>query len=110
MRKDDDKVPNLDLFYLWSILTSGVFCNIPHCLEKFLVEKGAKDRKGSSICGGMFVTKLARSYGLFERGTRKFLTMMHTRPFSPLLYKRARIVEDNGRVIFLSPMMMTWWY
>ena len=38
MRKDYDKVRNLDLFLLWCILIPDVFCNIPHCLAKFLAE------------------------------------------------------------------------
>lgn len=80
MRKDDDKVLKLDLFFLWSILTLGIFCNIPHSLANFLAERGIKDRNESSICGGMLVTKLARLYGLFERGGGSFLTMMHTCP------------------------------
>lgn len=29
MRKDDDKVPNLDVFYLWSIITPNTFCSLP---------------------------------------------------------------------------------
>lgn len=76
MRKDSEKVPNLDIYFLWGILTFGVFCNIPHCLATFMAERAAKDRKGAPICGGMLVTKLARSYGLFEIGARSFLTMM----------------------------------
>lgn len=55
-----------------------------------------KDRKSSRICGGMFVCRMARSYGIFERGAGNFLTMMQTPPFNALLYKRARIAEDCG--------------
>lgn len=33
MRKDDDKVASLDVFYLWCIIMSSTFCNIPYCLE-----------------------------------------------------------------------------
>lgn len=51
----------------------------------------------------MFVTKFAHLYGIFEGGAGSFLTMMRTRPFSTLLYKRARIVEDNGGGHFLIP-------
>lgn len=35
MRKDEDKMPNHDVFYLWSIIMSNTFCNIPYCLEKY---------------------------------------------------------------------------
>lgn len=65
MRKDGDKVPNLDLFFLWIIIIPNTFCNIPYCLEKYLADGGVMDRKASRICGGMFVTTLARSYGIF---------------------------------------------
>lgn len=47
------------------------------------------------IGGGILVIKLARSYGLFERGAGSFLTLMPTRCFNILLYKRDRIVWDN---------------
>lgn len=71
MCKDDDKVLTLDIFYLWSIITLDVFCNIPYCLAKYLGEGSVKDRITSKINGGMFVTRLARSYGILERGGRR---------------------------------------
>lgn len=40
MRKDDDKVPTHDVFYLWSIITLDAFCNIPYYLAKYLGERG----------------------------------------------------------------------
>lgn len=52
MRKDDDKVLRLDLFYLWSIITPNTFCNIPYYLAKYLTEGGVKERKTSRICRG----------------------------------------------------------
>lgn len=103
MRKDSDKVPNLDVFFLWSILTPRGFCNIPHCLATYLASRAAKDKTGVPICGGMFFTKLAKSYGLFERGAADILTLMLTRAFNVLLYKRARIMEDNEGNNFSIP-------
>lgn len=67
MRKDAEKVPNVDVFFLRSILLPRVFCNIPHCVAEFLAERVGKDRKGAPICGGMLVTRLARLFGLLER-------------------------------------------
>lgn len=78
MRKDDDKVPSLHVFYLWCIFMPNTFFNIPYFLVKYLADGGVKDQKTSRICGGMWVTKLARSYGIYERGARNYLTMMHT--------------------------------
>lgn len=43
------------------------------------------------------------SYGVFERGTRNHLSMMHPTSFSPLLYKRDRVVEDYGWGEFVIP-------
>lgn len=51
----------------------------------------------------MLVTKLARSYGLFEKGVANFLTLMPTRRFNIFLYKRDRIVQDNGGNNFSFP-------
>ena len=51
----------------------------------------------------MFVSEPARSYGIFKRGAGNILTMMPTPPFNPLLYKRARIVEDYGGGKFSIP-------
>ena len=96
MRKDDDKVPTLDIFYLWSIITLDVFCNLPYCLAKYLAEGAVKERITSKINGRMFVTKLARTYVILEQGAKNFLTMVPTPPFSITLYRRARIIEDYG--------------
>jgi len=78
MRKDDDKVPNLDVFYLWSIIMPNTFCNIPYCLARYLGDGAVKERKTSKINGGIFVTRLARSYGVMGRGLGNTLTMIPT--------------------------------
>ncbi|KAL7605091.1 hypothetical protein Lser_V15G17612 [Lactuca serriola] len=95
-RKDDDKVSNLDVFFLWSIITPDVFCNIPWCIASYLSEGAVKDRKTSRINGGMFVTRLANSFGLMNRGAWNFMTLIPTPPFNPILFRRARIIEDYG--------------
>ena len=95
-RKDDDKVSNLDVFYLWSIITPGVFCNIPWCIASYLSAGAVKDRKTSRINGGMFVTRLANSFGLMNRGAWNLMTLIPTPPFNPILFRRARIIEDYG--------------
>lgn len=51
MRKDDDKVPTLDIFYLWSIITLDAFCNLPCCIAKYLVEGAVKEKVTSKING-----------------------------------------------------------
>ena len=59
-----DKVTKQNLFFLWCILQSGVCCNIPYFLARYLVDSAASPRPGSPICGGHFITHLSRSYGL----------------------------------------------
>lgn len=54
-RKDDDKVPTLDVFYLWSINTPNTFFCIPYCIAVYLTEGVVKDRKTSKINGWMFM-------------------------------------------------------
>lgn len=87
MRKDDDKFPTLDIFYLWCIIMPNTFCNIPYCLAKYLGEGVLKNHTTSKINGGMFITCLARTYGVLERGAGNFLTMVPTPSFSIMLYQ-----------------------
>lgn len=63
-------------------------------MAEYLSEGAVKDRKTSKINGGMFVTRLARSYGVIERGVGNDLTMVPTPPCNVILYRRARIIED----------------
>lgn len=62
----------------------------------YLGEGAVKDKKTSKINGGMVVTKLARSYGILERGAARVLTMLPTSPFNINLFRRAKILEDFG--------------
>lgn len=102
-KKAGDNVLNLDIFFLWCIVTLGVFCNIPHYVAGFLAERVGKDRHRAPIYGGMLITKLARLYSIFERRDAIFLTLELTRSFNRLLFKRAHIVQDNGGGNFSIP-------
>lgn len=103
MCKDDEKVTNLYVFYLWSIITTNTFYNLPYCMAKYLSEGSVKERKTSKINGGRFVTRFARSYGGMERGAGNDLTMVPSPPFNVILLKRARIFEDFGGGTFSIP-------
>ncbi|GJR91661.1 hypothetical protein Tco_0215672 [Tanacetum coccineum] len=59
-KETTNRVTKIDLFYLYFIFGEGVVCNIPYWLAKYL--KGVRDK--SVIFRGMFVTKIARSFGL----------------------------------------------
>ncbi|GJT89328.1 hypothetical protein Tco_1071045 [Tanacetum coccineum] len=65
-KETTNRVTEIDLFYLYCILKEGVVCNIPYWLTKYL--KGIKDK--SVIFRGIFVTKIARSFGLLTEEMR----------------------------------------
>lgn len=65
-------------------------------MANYLAEGAVKERITSKINGGMFVTKLARTYRILEQGAARMLTMIPTPPFNTILFRRARIVEDFG--------------
>lgn len=81
----------------------NTFCNIPYCLARYLGDGAVKERKTSKIYGGMFVTRLARSYGIMERGFGNMLTLIPTPPFSIMIYRRAMIIEEFGGGTFAIP-------
>lgn len=51
----------------------------------------------------MFVSRLARSYGILDRQEARALTMISPPPFSITLFRRARIIEKFGEDIFGIP-------
>ncbi|GKA34367.1 retrotransposon ORF1 [Tanacetum coccineum] len=59
-KESTHRVTEIDLFYLYCIYSDELVCNIPYWLAKYMV--GVREK--SLICGGMFVTRIARSYGL----------------------------------------------
>lgn len=52
-----------DLFYLYTIFSEDVYCNIPFWVASYL-RTSVGERDFDKVYGGMFVTRLARSYGL----------------------------------------------
>ncbi|GJT82551.1 hypothetical protein Tco_1056893 [Tanacetum coccineum] len=56
------RITEIDLFYLYCIYALGVGYNILYWLTKYL--KDVRDKK--FIYGGMFVTRIARSFGLLN--------------------------------------------
>ncbi|GKA78279.1 hypothetical protein Tco_0784816 [Tanacetum coccineum] len=59
-KETTNRVTEIDLLYLYCIFREGVVCNIPYWLAKYL--KSIRDK--SVIFKGMFVTRIARSFGL----------------------------------------------
>ncbi|GKD20398.1 hypothetical protein Tco_1222101, partial [Tanacetum coccineum] len=79
-----NRVTEIDLFYLYCIFGEGVVCNIPYWLAKYL--KGVRDK--SVIFEGMFVTKIARSFGLL---TEEMVSVLNREPPSHVYRKKSLV-------------------
>ncbi|GJW95163.1 hypothetical protein Tco_0174835 [Tanacetum coccineum] len=71
-KETTNRVTEIDLFFLYCIFGEGVVCNIPYWLTKYL--KSVRDK--SVIFRGMFVMKIARSYGLLTNEMEKVKVIM----------------------------------
>nr|GEW53416.1 hypothetical protein [Tanacetum cinerariifolium] len=65
------RVTEIDLYYLYCIYTPEVVCNIPYWLSKYL--KGVRGK--NLIYRRMFVTRIARSFGLLTNKMRDALSI-----------------------------------
>ncbi|GKC48183.1 hypothetical protein Tco_1065905, partial [Tanacetum coccineum] len=72
-KETTNRVTEIDLFYLYCIFGEGVVCNIPYWLAKYL--KSVKDK--SVIFGGMFLTRIDRSFGLL---TNEMVSVLSREP------------------------------
>lgn len=90
-------------FLLWVLTSTEVYSDLPFNLADFLTVRAAKDRHGSLLYGGMWITRLVRSFGIFEKQEASMLTVEPQKTFSTLLYKRAWIVVDHGMGGFSIP-------
>nr|GEW56703.1 hypothetical protein [Tanacetum cinerariifolium] len=62
-KETTNRVTEIDLFYLYCFFGEGVVCSIPYWLTKYL--KVIRDK--SVIFKGMFVAKIARSFGFLTK-------------------------------------------
>ncbi|GJR39950.1 hypothetical protein Tco_1215634 [Tanacetum coccineum] len=84
-KETTNHVTEIDLFYLYCIFGEGVVCNIPYWLAKYL--KSIKDK--SVIFEGMFVIRIARSFGLL---TKEMVSVLRRKP--PLhVYRKTSLVK-----------------
>nr|GEW85576.1 putative retrotransposon Orf1 [Tanacetum cinerariifolium] len=79
------RVTEIDLYYLYCIYTLEVACNILYWLSKYL--KGVRDK--NLIYEGMFVTRIARSFGLFTNKLRDALSSEHP----PHVFKKKSLIS-----------------
>ncbi|GJY52654.1 hypothetical protein Tco_0443501 [Tanacetum coccineum] len=78
-------VTEINIFYLYCIFGDGIVCNIPYWLAKYL--KSVKEK--SVIFGGMFVTRMARSFGLL---TNELVSMLNREPL-PHVYRKTSLIK-----------------
>ncbi|GJZ03782.1 MAK10-like protein [Tanacetum coccineum] len=84
-RRNTNRVTEIDLFYLYCIFGEEVVCNIPYWLAKYL--KGIRDKV--VIFRGMFVTKIAWSFGLL---TEEMVSVLNREP-PPHVYRNKLLVK-----------------
>ncbi|GKB93245.1 hypothetical protein Tco_0979382 [Tanacetum coccineum] len=84
------RITAIYLFYLYCFFNEGVTCNIPYWLARYL--RGVRDR--DLICGGMFATRIARSFGLL---TNAMVNALSVKPQVHVFKKAMGVVMDLGR-------------
>ncbi|GKE47449.1 hypothetical protein Tco_1478707 [Tanacetum coccineum] len=84
-KQTTNRVTEIDLFYLYCIFKEGVFCNIPYWLAKYL--ESVRDK--SVIFKGMFMTRIAQSFGLL---TNEMVSVLNRDP-PPHVYRKTSLVK-----------------
>ncbi|GJZ66148.1 hypothetical protein Tco_0622844 [Tanacetum coccineum] len=79
------RVTKIDLFYLYCIFGERIVCNIPYWLAKYL--KSVREK--GMIFRGMFVTKIARSFGLL---TEEMVSVLSREP-PPHVYRKTSLIK-----------------
>ena len=87
------RVTTSDLFFLYTIHNPGIYCNIPYWVAIMLTH-GAGTRGTDRICGGMFVTKLARSYGILRPEILEYLSSTSCRTVKSKSLRQMDIVTE----------------
>ncbi|GJQ90677.1 hypothetical protein Tco_0001816 [Tanacetum coccineum] len=93
------RVTEIDLYYLYCIYTQEVVCNLPYWLAKYL--KGAREK--NLICGGMFVTRIAGSFGLL---TNEMMDALSVEPL-PHVFKKKLLIA-MGVIMELHNGVCVW--
>ncbi|GKE84188.1 retrotransposon ORF1 [Tanacetum coccineum] len=83
-KESTNRVTKIDLYYMYCIYTNEVVCYIPYWLAKYLKSVGDKNL----ICGGMFVTKIAWSFGVL---TGELMNALSVEP-PPHVFKKNSLI------------------
>ncbi|CAH1432905.1 unnamed protein product [Lactuca virosa] len=67
--------PDIGRIFLWALVTPDVYLDIPFLLADFLSIRVGKDRCESPLYGGMLITCIARSFGVFDKHDAMFFTI-----------------------------------
>ncbi|GJW75739.1 retrotransposon ORF1 [Tanacetum coccineum] len=83
-KESTHRVTEMDLYYLYSIYTNEVICNIPYWLAKYLKSVGDQNL----ICGGMFITRIVWSFGVL---TGVMMNALSVEP-PPYVFKKKSLI------------------
>ena len=95
-KSSQHRVTTSDLFFLYSIYTPGIYLNIPYWVAIMLTH-GAGTRSTDNIYGGMFVTRLARSYGILRPEVVDYLSSTRCRTVKSKSLSQMGVVNELHR-------------
>lgn len=100
-RQEHDKVPIGDLFPMWCLLYTDVHLHIPYTIVSFISSSLALGAQPQSmICGGHFISRLARSYEIDTNGITHYPIM----DLDEGALKRIRVIEHGTGQIWRVPL------
>ena len=84
-----------DLFFLYCFIRPAT-CNVAYCLAQFLSQSMGRTQQGY-ICGGLYVTALARFYGfLTPAAIDSMLVVQPTQYIDKVMLLHLRVIERGG--------------
>lgn len=90
--KHHERVPSTDVFYLWALIIPGRHMNFSIFVAMYLARKAREARDDSLICGGHFITRLARSYSLLTREITRRMIRYEMQMMSQKLLEMMRVI------------------
>lgn len=75
-----------------------MFYHLPYYMADFITDWVRKNQEGTPIYRGNVGDQVVRPYGIFNAPEANYLTLVHSHPLQPHLFKTARIMMDLGVV------------